>query len=51
MEEKREEKQVTLNGNQTTLREIEERKKDQSVRIVEKGEGTGDFRELKKLKE
>jgi hypothetical protein len=41
----------TLNGQPVTSEQLDEKKKDQTVRIVEKGgEGTGDFRELKKLR-
>jgi hypothetical protein len=42
--------QPTLNGKPTTQQELEEKRKDAAIRIVEKGEGTGDFRELKKLR-
>jgi len=43
-------KQPTLNGETTTMEKIEEKKKDQSIRIVEKGgEGSNDFRVLEKL--
>jgi hypothetical protein len=43
-------KQPTLNGEVTTMEKIEEKKKDQSIRIVEKGsKGSNDYRVLEKL--
>jgi len=43
-------KPKTLNGQPVTDDHLKERMEDKSVRIVEKGgEGSGDFRELKKL--
>ena len=43
-------RQPTLNGVVTTLEKIEEKKKDKSVRVVEKGgEGSKEFVVLEKL--
>ena len=43
-------KTLTLNGQVITLEQLQEKQKDQSIRIIEKETGSGNYVMLQKLK-